>query len=131
MIKENYIFSMKSCQTLLDIHQTVHHLKESITLQKLKKDFKCAVGYSGHEPSVSPSIVAYILGAEAIERHITLDRAMWGTDQAASLSEEGIKNITEIIEKIPKMFGNFKKEFSTEEKKIARKMRYWEKNINK
>ena len=55
------------------------------------KIFKCPVGYSGHESSVSPSIIAAMLGASVIERHITLDRSMWGTDQSASLSEEGIK----------------------------------------
>ena len=57
----------------------------------LKKKYKCEVGYSGHESSVSPSIIAYMLGARYIERHITLDRSMWGTDQAASLSENGMK----------------------------------------
>ena len=46
-------------------------------INKLKNDFKCPVGYSGHENSVSPSLIAYLLGAEFIERHITLDRAMW------------------------------------------------------
>jgi len=92
---------------------------------KLKKDFKCRVGYSGHENSVSPSILAYVLGAEFIERHITLDRAMWGTDQAASLSEEGIKNLTDIIYKIPKILGKSKKNYSKQEKKMSHKMRYW------
>ena len=53
-------------------------------IQTLKKKFKCDVGYSGHESDVSPTILAYFLGANYIERHITLDRTMWGTDQAAS-----------------------------------------------
>ena len=59
------------------------------TILELKK-FNCEVGYR-HEKTVSPSIIAYMLGATVIERHITLDRTMWGTDQAASLQEEGIK----------------------------------------
>ena len=92
---------------------------------KLRKDFNCEVGYSGHENSVSPSILAYILGASYIERHITLDRAMWGTDHAASLSEEGIKNLTDVIIKIPKIIGKPKKFFSNVEKSMAKKMRYW------
>lgn len=94
-------------------------------IEKLKKDFKCEVGYSGHERSVSPTITAYLLGASYIERHITLDRAMWGTDQAASLSEAGIKTLTEIIAKIPEIVGKPIKKFSYEEKKMAKKMRYW------
>ncbi len=92
---------------------------------KLQNDFKCKVGYSGHENSVSPSIMAYLLGAEFIERHITLDRAMWGTDQAASLSEQGIENLTNIIYKIPKILGKPKKNYSRIEKLMSQKMRYW------
>ena len=58
-------------------------------IRSLKK-FGCPVGYSGHETSVSPSVMAVVLGAEVIERHITLDRAMYGSDQAASLGTRGI-----------------------------------------
>ena len=94
-------------------------------IDKLKKDFKCKVGYSGHENSVSPTIVAYLLGAEYIERHITLDRAMWGTDQAASLSEKGIKNLSDIVHKIPQILGKPIKKYFQEEKKMSQKMRYW------
>ena len=94
-------------------------------IDKLKKDFKCKVGYSGHENSVSPTIVAYLLGAEYIERHITLDRAMWGTDQAASLSEKGIKNLSDIVNKIPQILGKPIKKYFQEEKKMSQKMRYW------
>ena len=74
-----------------------------------KKKYKCPIGYSGHEPSVSPSIIAAMLGAEVIERHITLDRSMWGTDQSASLSPEGLKNLSDILSKIPEILGDGKK----------------------
>ena len=74
----------------------------------LKKKYKCEVGYSGHERTVSPSIMAYFLGANVIERHITLDRTMWGTDQAASLSEDGIKNFTDVLNKAPTVMGKEK-----------------------
>lgn len=90
-----------------------------------KKKFKCEVGYSGHESSVSPSITAYFLGAEYIERHITLDRSMWGTDQSSSLSSEGMKNLSDILSKINITIGNGKKIYLSEEKKISLKMRYW------
>ena len=74
-----------------------------------KTRFKCEVGYSGHESTVSPSIFAWTLGASYIERHITLDRSMWGTDQSASLSPESMKNLSEILRKAPLMYGNGKK----------------------
>ena len=75
----------------------------------LKEKFKCKIGYSGHEPSVSPSYAAWFLGADYIERHITLDRTMYGTDQAASLSEQGIRELTSLLSKFPKILGDGKK----------------------
>ena len=92
----------------------------------LKKKFKSEVGYSGHESSVSPSITAFFLGADYIERHITLDRAKWGTDQAASLEDVGMERLTTLIRKIPSTLGNDKKIFLDEEKAVSKKMRYWE-----
>ncbi len=91
----------------------------------LKKKFKCKIGYSGHESSVSPSFAAWFLGADYIERHITLDRSMYGTDQAASLAEQGIAQLTEVLSKFPRMLGNGKKTISKEEKKLISRFRYW------
>ena len=91
----------------------------------LKKKFKCEVGYSGHESSVSPSLIAYMLGARYIERHITLDRSMWGTDQAASLSESGMRNLSALLNKAPLVFGDGKKILSKQEKKMLNKFKYW------
>ena len=91
----------------------------------LKKKFNCPVGYSGHESTVSPSIIAYILGAEYIERHITLNRSMWGTDQAASLSKIGMENFTSILKKAPSLMGNGIKSISVNEKKMLKKFKYW------
>ena len=95
-------------------------------INQLKNKFKCRIGYSGHEATTSPSLIAWLLGAEAIERHITLDRSMWGTDQASSLSEEGIRMLTGLINKTPSLIGKGKKIFSTDEKNISKKFRYWE-----
>lgn len=94
-------------------------------IQTLSKKFKCNIGYSGHETHVSPSIMAYFLGANYIERHITLDRSMWGTDQASSLSENGMKSLSNIIQKINKTLGSGKKSISKEEKKLLKKFKYW------
>ena len=95
------------------------------TINTLRNKFKCSVGYSGHENSVSPSLYAFLLGASVIERHITLDRSMWGTDQSASLSEPGIKNLVELINKSQTILGNGIKTKSKEDKKLEKKFRYW------
>ena len=95
------------------------------TILTLRKKFKCEVGYSGHETSVSPTLLAYFMGANYIERHITLDRSMWGTDQAASLSEPGIKNLTNILSKIHLVTGDGKKKILPTEKKMLEKFKYW------
>jgi N-acetylneuraminate synthase len=123
------IFKKNNCKFILMHCVSTYPCKDEdlnlSMIKKLKEDFKCDVGYSGHENSVSPTILAYCLGASYIERHITLDRAMWGTDQAASLSENGIKNLTDIIVKIPEIIGKPKKVYLAEEKLISKKMRYW------
>jgi len=94
-------------------------------IQTLKKRFKCKVGYSGHESSVSPSFFAYMLGASSIERHITLDRSMWGTDQAASLSPAGMRMLCTSFNRINKIMGNGVKKFTIEEKNMLKKFKYW------
>ena len=91
----------------------------------LKNKFQCKIGYSGHETTVSPSFAAWFLGADYIERHITLDRTMYGTDQAASLSEPGMRELSNILSKFPMMLGNGKKIITKEEKKLIPKFRYW------
>ena len=93
----------------------------------MKKKYNCNVGYSGHEPSVSPSLVAVTLGASSLERHITLDRSMYGSDQSASLEERGLKELVSIIRKVPKVIGDGEKKILDCEIDVAKKLRYWEK----
>tara|TARA_B100001248_G_C27376396_1_gene454512 strand:- start:555 stop:1400 length:846 start_codon:yes stop_codon:yes gene_type:complete len=76
-----------------------------LTINSLKNKFKCNVGYSGHENGVVVSLAAYSLNISSLERHITLDRTMYGSDQSASLEMSGMKNLTESIEKMQKAFG--------------------------
>tara|TARA_B110000211_G_scaffold234120_1_gene302503 strand:+ start:635 stop:1480 length:846 start_codon:yes stop_codon:yes gene_type:complete len=71
-----------------------------ITINQLKKEYNCDVGYSGHENGVLVSLVAFMQGITSLERHITLDRAMYGSDQSASLEISGMKNLTKSIDKI-------------------------------
>lgn len=94
-------------------------------IQTLKKKFNCKVGYSGHESSVSPSLFAYMFGATTIERHITIDRSMWGTDQAASLAPDGINLLCSSFNKLNDIIGDGVKKFSNEEKNMLKKFKYW------
>lgn len=123
------IFKRNKCKfTLLHCVSTYPANENDLNLnciKTLKKKYRCPVGYSGHESSVSPSIVAYLLGASIIEKHITLDRSMWGTDQSASLSNDGMKILSDTLIKIPAMLGTGKKKILKDEIPIAKKLRYW------
>lgn len=92
-------------------------------IKTLKKEFDCPVGYSGHERGVTPSVVAVALGANSVERHITLDRTNWGTDQAASLEMAGLFHMVRDIRQIPTILGDGKKVVYPRELPIISKLR--------
>lgn len=94
-------------------------------IAELKKEFpKLPIGYSGHETSVMPSVIAVAkYGAVCVERHITLDRAMWGSDQAASLEPDGMRRVVRYIRSLPLIDGKGKKRVLEEEISIQRKLR--------
>ena len=95
-----------------------------VTINALKKEFNCDVGYSGHENGVAVSLSATMLGITSLERHITLDRTMYGSDQAASLELSGMKNLTSSISKMLLAYGKESiGKVLEEEKKIASKLR--------
>ena len=96
------------------------------TIPALKKEFNCKVGYSGHETGVAVSLAAVCLGATSLERHITLDRASYGSDQSASLEERGLLQLITTVRKLKFVMGDGVKTFIDEEKKVAKKLRYWE-----
>jgi N-acetylneuraminate synthase len=76
----------------------------------LRKKFRCKVGYSGHESAATyVSLPAVLLGATSIERHITLDRASYGADQAASLEPKGLTTMVRDIRIIERIMGDGKK----------------------
>ena len=90
----------------------------------LKARYGCEVGYSGHESSLlKVCITAVTLGASSIERHITLDRAMYGSDQAASIEINSLKNFVETMRAIPRLLGSGKKEITSAEQIIRQKLR--------
>lgn len=66
-------------------------------IETLRRTFDCPIGYSGHEVGLIPSVVAVAMGAVMVERHITLDRAMWGSDQAASVEPGGFERLVKYI----------------------------------
>ena len=90
----------------------------------LKKKFKCNVGYSGHETaSYVICLSAVLLGATSIERHITLDRTMYGSDQAASLEPDGLHRMVRDIRTVEKILGDGKKRIWDSEKPAQKKLR--------
>ena len=93
-------------------------------IQTLGKKFKCKVGYSGHEISAySICLAAVLLGATSIERHITLDRSMYGSDQAASLEPSGLVRLVRDIRGLAIYLGNGKKIIWDSELPAQKKLR--------
>lgn len=101
------------------------HLLNLRLMHEVRRRYRCPVGYSGHEVSPTPSIIAAVMGACAVERHITLDRAMYGSDQAASLERRGLEVMTGGIRTIPPVLGEGAKHLTDAEKANAKKLRYY------
>lgn len=123
------IFKKHKCKYILMHSVSVYPCPDELLnlnmVKILKKKYKTIVGYSGHESSVIPSLVAASLGACAIERHITLKRTMWGTDQSASLEFNGMRTLVDYIRRFERSLGNGKKFVITEEKGKLADQKYW------
>ena len=89
----------------------------------LKREFKCNVGYSGHEVGLAISYAAAALGITSLERHITLDRSMYGSDQSASIEPRGLRELVSAVRKIEYAMGDGIKRITPAEKIIAEKLR--------
>lgn len=96
-----------------------------LTIDTLRRRYGAPVGYSGHEGSVEPSLVAAMLGAVAIERHITLDRTMYGSDQSASLEPDELKVLVARLGELREWLGDGEKRITPGEATVAGKLRYW------
>ncbi len=92
-------------------------------IELLREKYNVPIGYSGHEVALAPSLLAVGLGACVIERHITLDRTMWGTDQAASLEIGGLNHLVRDIKFARTYFGDGKKRIFEREKSVIDKLR--------
>ena len=122
------IFKNKKCDFELMHCNSTYPLKDQDAnikcIETLRKRYNCDVGYSGHESSLlKVSLVAATLGATSIERHITLDRAMYGSDQAASISVEVLKNFVESVRAVKIILGNGIKEINASELEARKKLR--------
>jgi len=94
-------------------------------IQTLKEKFACPIGYSGHEVGLVPSALAVAMGACLVERHVTLDRAMWGSDQAASVEPQGIRTLVKYIRVTEKALGDGKKKvYDSEQSSLDKLRRY-------
>jgi N-acetylneuraminate synthase len=92
-------------------------------IQSLQAAFDCPVGYSGHEVGLQATFAAVTLGAAFIERHITLDRAMWGSDQAASVEPWGLMRLVRDIRVIERALGDGQKKVYDSELKARQRLR--------
>jgi N-acetylneuraminate synthase len=110
---------MHSCSTYPAYYEELN-LK---VIPHMRERYGVPIGYSGHETGLSSSVAAVVLGACAIERHITLDRAMWGSDQAASLEPNGITRLIRDIRLVEKSMGDGVKRVFEREMPIMKKLR--------
>lgn len=94
-----------------------------LMIKTLRERYRCLVGYSGHEQDLEPTVVATALGAKVIERHVTLNHNMWGTDQAASLSVAAMAMLQGRMREVLVMLGTGEKMITENEKEVRRKLR--------
>lgn len=150
-LKKKYTFISTGMSTIEDIAVAVEIFKENNcdfelmhcvstypmkpedanleTISDLKKRFNCKVGYSGHETGLAVSFASLIYGITSLERHITLDRSMYGSDQSASLELRGMKELVSVVNKMIVAKGEIKTGHITKEEiPIAKKLRAHIKN---
>lgn len=94
-------------------------------IETLKKRYDSEIGYSCHSPGILASITAVLLGATIIEKHITLNRTSFGTDQAASLEKHGLELMARDIRNLEDMLGDGKKNLLKEEGRKLNSLKYW------
>ena len=116
--QNNCEFELMHCVSDYPLQHTEANL---LTINALKRKFNCKVGYSGHESGLATSYAAACLGITSLERHVTLDRSMYGSDQASSLEPRGFNELISTTTKILDSFGEEKLGFITEKEKIISK----------
>jgi len=126
---ENAIQIFKKHQCSFELMHTVstYPMKDEDAnlkmIKTLREKYGCNVGYSGHEVGLAVSYAAAAMGITSLERHITLDRAMYGSDQSASIEPNGLRMLVGSVRKIEKAIGNGVKKIIADEVPIAEKLR--------
>ena len=92
-------------------------------IRTFKERYDCTIGYSGHEYEVEPSVIAISLGAQVIERHVTLDHKMWGTDQGSSLEIDGMDKLIRRANVVIEILGDGIKKLSPSELEVQKRLR--------
>lgn len=126
--KANCPFELMHCKSTYPMDDEDANL---LCIHTLRERYKCNVGYSGHEVGLAVSYAAAALGITSLERHITLDRAMYGSDQAASVEPMGLRMLIGAVRKIEWALGDGKIVVQPKEVPIAKKLRAhitWDKN---
>jgi len=118
--KHDCPFELMHCVATYPMDDTDANLK---CIHTLRERYKCNVGYSGHEVGLAVSYAAAALGISSLERHITLNRSMYGSDQAASIEPTGLRNLVSAVRKIEKAMGDGVKRLNQNEIPIAKKLR--------
>ena len=116
----NCPFELMHCRSTYPMNDSDANLNAIISL---REEFQCDVGYSGHETGLAISEAAAALGITSLERHITIDRAWYGSDQSASLEIAGLRQLIGAIRKIESAMGNGKIDILEEEIKVAENLR--------
>jgi len=118
---ENCPFELMHCNSIYPMPEVEANLR---CIPMLRERYDCDVGYSGHESSLMKvCAVAVALGATSIERHITLDRAMYGSDQAASVSVHALRNFVDAVRAVPEILGTGERVITPQEQAVREKLR--------
>ena len=122
------LFRLKGCPFELMHCCSVYPMKDGEAnlrcIPMLRERYSSHVGYSGHETSlIKVCITAVALGATSLERHITLDRAMYGSDQSASIETHALRNFVEAVRAVPDIMGDGVKSISKNEAAVRKKLR--------
>lgn len=121
------VFRKNSCPfELVHCNSTYPMKNEDANLEMintLRQRYQCNVGYSGHEKGRIVSFAAAVMGASSIERHITLDRTLYGSDQAASLEVQDFMKLVKDISALPGIMGTGEKTLSAAELEVRKKLR--------
>ena len=119
--KANCPFELMHCNSTYPMPEEAANLR---CIPMLKKRYSCEVGYSGHESSLLKiCTVAVTSGATSLERHVTLDRAMYGSDQSASIETNALHNFVETVRRVPQLLGTGEKMITPAELAVRKKLR--------